>query len=193
MPDVETALPTAFRVGEAAATEAEFEEWVRRYQRRVYRYLLMLVRDPEEADNLTQESFLKAYRALSTFRGECSVETWLLRIATNLARDRARDRKAGFWKRLLGLDDEEESPQVAAHVSRLPSPEKLLLHREAVEAVWKAVETLSQQQRAVFVLRFVEELELREIAEVMGLRVGSVKAHLFRALQTVRGQLKELS
>ena len=55
------------------------------------------------------------------------------------------------------------------------------------------METLSQQQRAVFVLRFVEELELREIAEIMGLRVGSVKAHLFRALQTVRGQLKELS
>ena len=94
---------------------------------------------------------------------------------------------------MLGLDDEEESPQVAAQVSKLPSPEKMLLHQEAVEAVWKAVEALSQQQRAVFVLRFVEELELREIAEVMGLRVGSVKAHLFRALQTVRGQLKELS
>src|SRR5207302_6691577 len=89
-------------------TAEEFDALVRRHQRRVHRFLLMLLRDPEEADNLTQECFLRAYQNLSSFRGESSLETWLLRIAANLARDHARNRKAGFWKRLLGLGNEEE-------------------------------------------------------------------------------------
>ena len=72
---------------------AEFDEVVRRHQRRVYRVLVLLVRDPDEADTLTQECFLRAYQSLSRFRGECSVQTWLLRIAINLAKDHARNRR----------------------------------------------------------------------------------------------------
>jgi RNA polymerase sigma-70 factor (ECF subfamily) len=150
----------------------------------------MLLRDPEEADNLTQECFLRAYQSRSSFRGESSLETWLLRIAANLARDHSRNRRSGFWKRLLGLDGDES----AAHnlASEDASPEQLLLAREDVRAVWDVANQLSQQQRAVFLLRFVEEMELSEIASALGLQVGSVKTHLFRAVQKVRGKLRDL-
>jgi RNA polymerase sigma-70 factor (ECF subfamily) len=152
----------------------------------------MMLRDADEADNLTQECFLRAYQNLSTFRGESSLETWLLRIAANLARDHARNRKRSFWKRLLGLEGGEEQTSVPM-VSPSPTPEQQLLAREEVDAVWRAARELSEQQRAVFLLRFVEEMELNEIGEVLRLRVGTVKSHLFRALQAVRAQLREVS
>ncbi len=102
---METALTSALGATAQKITAEEFDALVRRHQQRVYRFLLMLLRDPEEADNLTQECFLRAYQNLSSFRGESTMETWLLRIASNLAHDHARNRKASFWKRLLGLDD----------------------------------------------------------------------------------------
>jgi len=189
---MDTALTTPIASSAKAFTGADFDEIVRRHQRRVYRFLFMLLRDAHEADNLTQECFLRAYQSLATFRGESSLETWLLRIAANLVRDHACNRKRSFWKRLLGMGDDEHS--AAARVaSPHPSPEQQLLAREDVQAIWRAVDELSEQQRAVFLLRFVEGLELSEIAETLSLRVGSVKSHLFRALQSVRARLKEVS
>jgi len=187
---MESALTSTLGAAAQKITAEEFDALVRRHQRRVHRFLLMLLRDPEEADNLTQECFLRAYQSLSSFRGESSLETWLLRIAANLARDHGRNRKASFWKRLLGYGDEEEDgpgPEVA---SAGASPEQVLLVREDVRAVWDVANQLSQQQRAVFLLRFVEEMELSEIACALGLQVGSVKTHLFRAVQRVRSQLR---
>ena len=188
---METALTPALGAVAQKLTAEEFDAIVRRHQRRVHRFLLMLLRDPEEADNLTQECFLRAFQNLSGFRGESSLETWLLRIAANLVRDHVRSRKTSFWRRLLGLEDDENG--VAQRMpSGQASPEKALLAREDVRAVWDVANQLSQQQRAVFVLRFVEEMELHEIATVLGLQVGSVKTHLFRAVQTVRGKLRDL-
>jgi RNA polymerase sigma-70 factor (ECF subfamily) len=115
-----------------------------------------------------------------------------LRIAANLARDHARNRKSGFWKRLLGLDGEDDDGAAQKVASGEAAPERQLLAREDVRAVWEVAKQLSQQQRAVFLLRFVEEMELAEIASVLGLQVGSVKTHLFRAMQTVRGKLRDL-
>ena len=189
---METALTPALGAAAQNITAEEFDALVRRHQRRVHRLLLMLLRDPDEADNLTQECFLRAYQSLSSFRGECSLETWLLRIAANLARDHARNRRTSFWKRLLGLGDDQEDGWSDRVPAKQASPEQTLLAREEVRAVWEAASTLSQQQRAVFVLRFVEDMELNEIATVLGLHVGSVKTHLFRALQSVRGKLKDL-
>ena len=189
---METALPSAIGAAAQNITAEEFDAIVRRHQRRVHRFLLMLLRDPEEADNLTQECFLRAYQSRSSFRGESSLETWLLRIAANLARDHERNRKAGFWKRLLGLDGEGEEGAAQKVASGDASPEQQLLAREDVRAVWDVANQLSQQQRAVFLLRFVEEMELSEIASALGLQVGSVKTHLFRAMQTVRGKLRDL-
>ena len=189
---METALPSAIGAAAQNITAEEFDAIVRRHQRRVHRFLLMLLRDPEEADNLTQECFLRAYQSRSSFRGESSLETWLLRIAANLARDHARNRKSGFWKRLLGLDGNEKDGAAHRVASGEASPEQQLLAREDVRAVWEVANQLSQQQRAVFLLRFVEEMELTEIASALGLQVGSVKTHLFRAMQTVRGKLRDL-
>jgi RNA polymerase sigma-70 factor (ECF subfamily) len=188
---MDTALPTPLVSRSNTLVSADFDEIVRRHQRRVYRFLFLMLRDADEADNLTQECFLRAYQSLGTFRGESTMETWLLRIATNLVRDRARNRKHSFWKRLLGLEDEEQG--AARVASPRASPERQVLVREEVQAVWRAAEELPEQQRAVFLLRFIEEMELNEIAEVLSLRVGSVKSHLFRALQSVRARLKEVS
>src|ERR1700747_1601194 len=134
---METALTSALGAAAQNITTQEFDAIVRRHQRRVHRFLLMMLRDPDEADNLTQECFLRAFQNLSSFRGESSLETWLLRIAANLARDHARNRKASFWRRLLGLDEETENG-TAAHVpSGDASPEQVLLAREDVRAVWE--------------------------------------------------------
>ena len=189
---METALTPALSAAAQHITAQEFDAIVRRHQRRVHRFLLMLLRDPDEADNLTQECFLRAYQSLSSFRSESSLETWLLRIAANLARDHARNRKASFWKRLLGLDDGTDEGRAEHVPAPEASPEQVMLAREEVRAVWEVADQLAQQQRAVFLLRFVEEMELHEIATVLGLQVGSVKTHLFRALQTVRGKLRDL-
>jgi len=189
---METALTSALGAAAQNISAEEFDAIVRRHQRRVHRFLLMLLRDPEEADNLTQECFLRAYQNRSSFRGESSLETWLLRIAANLAKDHARNRRASFWKRLLGLDGDGEEGVAQQVTSDAASPEDMVLAREDVRAVWEVANQLPQQQRAVFLLRFVEEMELNEIASALGLQVGSVKTHLFRAVQSVRTKLRDL-
>jgi RNA polymerase sigma-70 factor, ECF subfamily len=188
---METTLTPALSATAQRITAEEFDAIVRRHQRRVHRFLLMLLRDPDEADNLTQECFLRAYQNLSSFRGESSLETWLLRIAANLARDHVRNRKVSFWKRLLGIDNEADEGLATHLATPGASPEQALLAREEVRAIWEVANQLSQQQRAVFLLRFVEDMELHEIAAILGLQVGSVKTHLFRALQTVRAKLRD--
>ncbi|HXJ94465.1 MAG TPA: sigma-70 family RNA polymerase sigma factor [Terriglobia bacterium] len=167
-----------------------FDSVVERYQQRIYRILLGMVRDEDAAQTLTQECFLKAYEARSTYRGEASLSTWLIRIAINLAHDYHRNRRLDFWRRLFSSGSD-----VSEVAGRLPSggvtPEQDLLAKEKVAAVWSAAEKLSPQQRAVFVLRFVEEMSLEEIAAATNLKLGTVKIHLFRALSGVRKRMKE--
>jgi RNA polymerase sigma-70 factor (ECF subfamily) len=167
-----------------------FDEIIRQHQRRVYRVLYLLLKDADAADTLTQECFLRAYKNLGSFRGECRIETWLLRIAVNLARDHGKSRRAAFWKRLLGLED-AKGGETRQFRGLQPSPERVLLAREEMEAVWSAVASLSQQQRAIFVLRFAEEMSLPEIAAVLRLSVGTVKAHLFRATAKIRETVRD--
>jgi RNA polymerase sigma-70 factor, ECF subfamily len=171
-------------------SSARFDEITLQHQRRIYRVILILVKDPDAAGTLTQECFLRAYRHRNTFRGECTIETWLLRIAVNLVRDHSKNRRLAFWRKLVGLEENG----VVLHeriATPQPSAERVLLAREELDAVWTAAASLSSQQRAVFLLRFAEEMPLAEIADVLGLKVGSVKAQLFRALGKVRGALKE--
>lgn len=169
----------------------DFDAVVEAHKRRLYRLLLGLVRDPDTAETLLQDCFLRAYRHRASFRGEARVATWLAGIAINLARDHARSRRVEFWKRLFGGDGNAEGVRedVADHTA---SPERELLAREELNAVWTAVETLSPKQRAVFLLRFVEEMNLEEIGQATGLKTGTVKAHLFRAVSAVRKKSKEL-
>jgi RNA polymerase sigma-70 factor (ECF subfamily) len=179
-------------VGEVRGiSEAEFDEIVRLNQRRIYRVLLALVRDPELADILTQECFLRAYQKRATFRGEASVSTWLTRIAINLARDHGRNRRESFWRKVFGSGTDEAELHARQVPDARSSPEQQLLAREAVKAVMAAVEKLTPQQREIFVLRFLEEMSLEEIARVRQRDVGTIKAHLFRAVQQVRKALKQ--
>ena len=176
----------------AGITRGEFDEIVLAHQRRIYRVLLGLVRDTDAAGTLTQECFFRAYRNLKSFRGQSSIGTWLVRIAVNLAIDHARSRRNSFLRRMFGGSNRED---VAATAEALPdpaaSPEQQLGAREELQAVWSAVDQLPPRQRAVFLLRFAEEMTLEEIAQAMTLEVGTVKAHLSRALTAVRKRLKE--
>jgi RNA polymerase sigma-70 factor (ECF subfamily) len=182
-------IPVQEKVGLGMTALDDFTPLVQSHQQRIYRVLLGIVRDSDVAQTLTQECFLKAYQKRASFRGEASVGVWLLRIAVNLARDHRRSRLREFWHRLFS-----SSEQVAELGQNLPDPhpsqERVLLGREEVAGVWLAVEKLSPQQRAVFILRFVEEMSLEEIAEATSLKLGTVKTHLFRAVHAVRQQRK---
>src|ERR1700680_3174699 len=155
-----TLNPTS-RVNAASIAAESFDEIVRQHQRRVYRVIFLLVKDADAADTLTQECFLRAYQKRATFRGECRIETWILRIAVNLVRDHGRSRRASFWKRLVGLDNSERNGAEPRQFSAPePSAERALLAREELEAVWNALSSLSPQQRAIFFLRYEEEMPL---------------------------------
>jgi RNA polymerase sigma-70 factor, ECF subfamily len=169
----------------------DFDAVVRQHQQRVYRVVYMLIRNADLADTLTQECFVRAYEKRSSFRGESRLETWLVQIALNLVRDHARSRRAAFWKRLVGLEDATPAETAQGLIDDRASPERTLLARHELEAVWAAVGTLSTQQQTIFVLRYAEEMSLAEIAEVMKLKEGTVKTHLFRAVASVKEKLKE--
>ena len=186
------ALEQLIQVGEKAAEPvrdrmiAELEDvntLCATYRSRIYRYALLSLRDADLAESVTQDCLLRAHRARNEFRGDCSVATWLTRIATNLIRDATRSRKFQFWRTASAVE-------VGALADRLRSPgmspETSLVVREELLKVWDAVDKLPGRQRNVFVLRFVEEMELPEIAAAMGLHVGTVKSHLHRALAAVR-------
>jgi RNA polymerase sigma-70 factor (ECF subfamily) len=164
------------------------EEWMRLYRGRVFRYILFATRDEDVAESLTQDCFLRAHTAQANFRGECAMSTWLMRIAVNLVRDHQRSMKLRFWRRAAMLDASEMSDRLPDTQS---STEHRLIAQERVATVWRAVETLSERQRSIFLLRFVEELELPEIAEAMRMNVNTVKSHLYRALSVVKKQVGE--
>ena len=189
---MEHVIANAMATGELPApivSDADgVEEWMRLYRGRVFRYILFATRDEDVAESLTQDCFLRAHTAQASFRGECAMSTWLMRIAVNLVRDHQRSMKLRFWRRAAMLDASEMS-------NRLPdtqsSTEHRLIAQERVATVWRAVETLSERQRSIFLLRFVEELELPEIAEAMRMNVNTVKSHLYRALSVVKRQVGE--
>jgi len=166
----------------------EFSAVVTKHRPQIFRFLLSSTRDVDLAETLTQECFLKAHRNWGSFRGESSAMTWLMRIAINLQKDHWRNRRLQFWRQTQShaVDLDEASEWLP---SGERSVEQQLLARERVQQVAKAVEGLSERQRTVFLLRYVEEMELSEIARATGLNEGTVKAHLSRALARVRAEL----
>lgn len=184
------ALPA---VGVAAGGENEreaFEAVVRQNEKRLYRVLLGMVGDEDAARTLTQECLLKAYRGFGSFRGQASAGTWLMRIAVNAGRDHLRSRRWRFWQRLRFSDDETTAAAARNFADPAPSAERALIARETLAKVWRVASGLSPQQRAVFTLRFVEEMSLQEIAEAMDMKVATAKVHLFRAIRGVRRALE---
>ena len=168
---------------------ADFDALVRLHRPRVFRFILASLRDRETAENLTQDCFVRAYQARGQFRGASSVATWFLQIAANLVRNHESSGRLKFWRRAL-TSHADVADLGNALPDRQQSPETAALLREQVSAIWAAAGGLPARQRTVFLLRFVEEMSLLEIAEVTGMKEGTVKAHLFRALSAVRARLE---
>jgi RNA polymerase sigma-70 factor (ECF subfamily) len=168
----------------------DFDRVVERYWARILRFVLAAVHDSDVAETLTQDCFWKAYRSRGAFRGESSLNTWLMRIAVNLVRDHARSRRFQFWKnaKQAAVDSDTTHEWLP---DRSISPEQRASVNEQVQAVWEATENLSERQRTVFVLRFVEDMNILEIAEATGLTENAVNVHLFRAVRAIRKRLKE--
>ncbi len=181
------AKPIDAEAAQALAAQ-EFARVVETHRPQIFRFLLASTRDVDLAETLTQECFLKAHRNWANFRGDSTAMTWLMRIAINLEKDHWRNRRLQFWRhtRTNAVDLDEASEWLP---SGERSIEQKLLAREQVGRVWKAVQGLSERQRTVFLLRYVEELELSEIARSTGLSEGTVKAHLSRALVKVRAEV----
>ena len=178
-------------MGSTVVELQDFDKLVQIYWPRVFRFVLASVRDTDAAETLTQDCFWRAYRGRNRFRGESSVNTWLIHIAVNLVRDYGRNRRLQFWRRTLS-----SSVDTRAISDWMPdrgmSPETKTFVKEQMEAVWAATIALSERQRTVFLLRFVEDMELLEIAAATGLTEGAVKVHLFRAVQSVRKRIRSL-
>ena len=161
---------------------------VERFQRKIFRTARAIVRDDAEADTITQDTFVQAYTHLSRFEGRAELETWLTRIAINRSRDSLRRRR---FISLFRLNDDGESEAIIEPVDERPDPERQMMGSELRNAIVKAERGLSSQQKTIFRLRHYENLSLEEIADHLGLRSGTVRAHLFRAIHKIRKELAE--
>ena len=180
--------PMTVEAAEEVAAQ-EFARIVESHRPQIFRFLLASLRDVDLAETLTQECFLKAHRNWKHFRGESSAMTWLMRIAINLQKDYWRNRRIQFWRQTrANAVDLDEAGDWLPNGER--TAEQQMLAREQVAQVWRAVKDLSERQRTVFLLRYVEERELSEIANATGLSEGTVKAHLSRALGRVRTAMR---
>ena len=171
--------------GVAVIEEVAFEELVALHRPRIFRFALASLRDRDAADSVTQDCFLRAHRAWPQFRGDSTVQTWLTRIAINLIRDSVRSRRFQFWKQQADVAD-VFIPDAAT------SPEQRLVAKQQVAAVWKAMDRLSPGQRTVFLLHFMEEMDIGEIESATGITNATVRVHLCRAVREVRSQLRRL-
>jgi RNA polymerase sigma-70 factor (ECF subfamily) len=166
----------------------DIEALDRMYRSRLLRFVAYSTGDQDLAETIVQDCLLKAYRGRESFRGDCAVYTWLAHIATNLVRDHQRSRKFQFWRNV-----QKTAPDLSEMSSLLPSgessPESQMLARESAQLVSVALETLSVKQRTVFLMRFIEEMELQDICQATGMRISTVKTHLHRAVKAVRLKL----
>jgi RNA polymerase sigma-70 factor (ECF subfamily) len=165
--------------------------FVRAYQRRVYGTALRLLHDGGEAECVAQEAFVRAYRALAEFRGGSRFETWVTRIAINVCRDRLKRKRLVLYFHQRAAPAEGDGAEDLRLPASDPSPERLVHAREIKARLREAIDALSPRQRIVFVLKHFEERSTPEIAELLGLDSGTVKAHLFRASTKVRARMTD--
>jgi len=175
--------------GEQRISELDdIDALVRVYKPKVFRFVAFSISDRDAADSITQDCLLKAHLTRNQFRGDCSIATWLMRIAFNLVRDHTKSQKFRFWKSAAASAiDASDVSQYLASGER--SAEAQLIARERVQMVYKALQELSGKQRSIFLMRFVEEMDLSEIAAITGMTVPTVKTHLYRAVGAIRARL----
>jgi RNA polymerase sigma-70 factor (ECF subfamily) len=175
--------------GEQRISELDdIDALVRVYKPKIFRLVAFSISDRDAAESITQDCLLKAHLTRNQFRGDCSVATWLMRIAFNLIRDHTKSQKFRFWKSAAASAiDASDVSQYLASGER--SAEAQLIARERVQMVYKALQELSGKQRSIFLMRFVEEMDLSDIAAITGMTVPTVKTHLYRAVGAIRARL----
>src|SRR5687767_4440472 len=175
-------LVAAFQQGESAA----FDELVSRWDRRIHGAIYRVVGPDEDARDLCQEAFLKAYRGLGTFKREARFSSWLYQIALNVCRDRLRRRRG---KTAVSLDEVEEG-RAGGLRTLSPSPLDLVEARDLRHLVEDAMATLSVEEREVVILKEYQDLTFPEIAEALDVPLSTVKTRLYRGLAQLRHQLE---
>jgi RNA polymerase sigma-70 factor, ECF subfamily len=186
--DVDWQLVTRVQRGDKQA----YELLVAKYQRRIARLLSRIIRDPADIEDVAQEAFIKAYRALPGFRGESAFYTWLYRIAINTAKNHfaAQGRRAPT--QTAADPDEAESTDEGQALREVATPETLLLSKQVGEAVNRAIERLPDDLKTAIVLRELEGMSYDEIASAMNCPVGTVRSRIFRAREAIAADLRPL-
>ena len=172
-------LVTKLQLGDQDA----FDELMRRYKHRIYAYILRSVKNYEDAEELTIEVFFKVYRALHKWKPQAKFSTWLYKIAYNVSIDHHRAKKRHIThsldNNLLSID-EPTAKDLGS------DPEKLIVEKDRHRVINQAVDHLSQNQKKVFLMNRYDGLQIKEIAEILGIAEGTVKIHLHRAIKKLR-------
>jgi len=170
--------------------EAAFNEMVSRYWDRIYGMVHQLLRNQQDAEEVTQDAFIRAHRGLVNFRGESAFSTWLYQIATNLARNRywywwrrKRDKTVSFDQ---PVGDDNDTPLSEVFATEMETPGDITVTQELVDHIAVGMEKISAKHREVLILRNVKNMAYEEIAEVLGISVGTVKSRIARARESLR-------
>jgi len=169
-----------------------FDALVLKYQHRIVKLVMRYVRNPAEAEDVAQEAFIKAYRALPQFRGDSAFYTWLYRIAINTAKNALASRERNPVAYDLDRNAADEAYDVQARMKDADTPEGLVLTEEIRSTVNAAIEALPEDLRTAIVLRELEGLSYEEIAAAMDCPVGTVRSRIFRAREAIDRRLRDV-
>ncbi|MDB5857731.1 MAG: rpoE [Ramlibacter sp.] len=178
-----------------AGDQKAYELLVIKYQRRIERLIGRMVRDTDLVEDIAQETFIRAYRALAQFRGEAQFYTWLYRIAVNTAKKALVDMKRDpvvSESSLRGGDDDDETSGVENELTTSETPETVLAAKEIAATVNAAMEALPEELRQAVTLREIEGMSYEEIAEVMKCPIGTVRSRIFRAREAISAKVKPM-
>ena len=180
-----------------AGDQKAYELLVLKYQRRIERLIGRMVRDTDLVEDIAQETFIRAYRALSQFRGEAQFYTWLYRIAVNTAKKALVDLKrdplvSQTTLRGGGGEEEDETSAVENELTSAETPETVLAAKEIAVAVNSAMQALPDELRQAVTLREIDGLSYEEIAEVMNCPIGTVRSRIFRAREAISAKVKPM-
>jgi len=190
MSDREIDLQLVERV--RAGDKQAFGLLVEKYQRKLLRLLSRMVRDPDEVEDIAQETFIKAYRALPQFRGDAAFYTWLYRIGVNTAKNYLASRHRTMPTLSEQALDEDDEPDERLVAKDIGTPESELLSKQMVIAVNEAVDALPEELRQAITLREMEGMSYEEIAEAMDCPIGTVRSRIFRAREAIAAKLRPI-
>lgn len=173
-----------------AGDKRAFGLLVEKYRRKIVRLISRMVRDPDEMEDVAQETFIKAYRALPQFRGEAAFYTWLYRIAVNTAKNHLVSRRKDLPTVSAQAVNDEDEPDDRLVAQDIGTPESELISKQVAIAVNQAVDALPEELRQAITLREIEGLSYEEIAESMGCPIGTVRSRIFRAREAIAAKLR---